>query len=401
MATTSTVPDNLRAYRLPSIDLLRGLIVVIMALDHVRDFTMAGAMQDPTTDPHASAALFFTRWITHFCAPVFIFLAGTSAGLMTGRRTPAQLGRFLLGRGLWLLLVEVLVVSSAITLAPFTGGNEAGQVVVIIQTLSAIGVGMIVLSVAQWLGTGFCLSAGLLIVLGHNLLDGVWPQNGFGDPQLPLWAALHTSMRYRIGMFDLILIYPFLPWTGVMLTGFGSATLFRLDAAERNRLLCRIGMAMIAAFVLLRGLDLYGDPRHWQAVPGDLSRDVINFLNTSKYPPSLDYLLMTLGPAALLCAIADRLRGWLADTLIMFGKVPFAFYVTHFYLAHGLGLLIGLTEGYSLPQILQGRHHVADAGVSLVGVYLVWIVVVALLYPLCRWVAGVKARSHAWWLSYV
>jgi len=396
----SAGPDQ-RAYRLSSIDMLRGLIIVIMALDHVRDFTMTGAVIDPMTDPNVSPLLFFTRWISHFCAPVFIFLAGTSAGLMANRKTPAQLAEFLFKRGVWLLFVEIFILSTAISFSPFEFLRPGAHTEFFMQTLTAIGVGMIVLSGAQFLGMRACLMIGALIVLGHNLLDGIWPESTIGRVDAPLWVALHTQMSLTFEHVQFFFIYPVLPWSGVMLLGFGSAGLFRKLPDYRNEQLFKIGLGLIAAFIILRAFDVYGDAHKWSIQPDGLLKTLMNFLNTTKYPPSLLYLLMTLGPAALLCSYADHFKGWLKDTLVMYGRVPFAFYVVHFYLAHTVAVAIGMTQGYSFSEMTSFGHTPEHAGLHLGGVYLAWIAVVVILYPFCRWVAAVKARRSDWWLSYL
>src|SRR5512141_1325084 len=232
-------PDA-RAYRLSSIDMLRGLAIVIMAIDHVRDFFLAGATQDPMADPNISPALFATRWITHFCAPVFVLLAGTSAGLMTARKSRAQLGRFLFVRGCWLIFVEWFVISTAWTFAP--GGLDVfgGRVVVVMQVIWAIGASMVVLAGAQFLGRGTCLAIGLTIVCGHNLLDGTWPVVGLFELGAPLWVALHSQMATAVGPFMFIFIYPLLPWVGVLLLGNGSARVLESPAPDRRALLLRV-----------------------------------------------------------------------------------------------------------------------------------------------------------------
>jgi uncharacterized membrane protein len=389
-----------RGYRLTSIDMVRGLIIVVMALDHVRDFTMLGGTQDPMSDPHVGPALFFTRWVTHFCAPVFVFLAGTSAGLMTARKTPRQLASFLLARGTWIVFIEVTVLSLAFTFAPFGGPETGGRTVIILQTLYAIGGSMIVLAAAQFLGRRTCLVLGLLVVLGHNALDFVWPARDALGPAPPLWVSLHTSMRRTTDHFVIFFGYPLLPWVGVMLTGFGAAALFEKAPADRDRLLQRIGLGGVAAFVLLRVANVYGDPRDWHVHDPGVAATVMSFFNANKYPPSLVYLLMTLGPAAILCAHADRFHGWLKDTLVMYGRAPFAFYIAHFYLAHSLAVLLGEVEGFSWHQMVS-LSTPDGFGVRLPGVYAIWVLVVVLLYPLCRWVAAVKARRKDWWLSYL
>lgn len=391
-----------RAHRLENIDLLRGLVIVIMAIDHVRDFFLAGTMQDPTSDPNVPPAVFLTRWITHFCAPVFVLLAGTSAGLMAARKTPFELGRFLLARGLWLVAIEWFVISTLFTFSP--GGLAAfgGLTLVPLQVIWAIGASMIVLGALQFLGRDACLALGLAIVLGHNLLDAWWPVHAIEDTGVPLWVGLHSQMSFTAGPFLFLVAYPVLPWIGVMLVGFGIARVFEQPPARRDALLARLGLALIAAFVLLRALDAYGDPNPWIVQPGGAIATAIDFLNVTKYPPSLAFLLMTLGPAVLLCAYADRIRGRVRGVLLTFGRVPFAFYVAHFALIHALSIAYGALQGFEPRQFLTIFFaYPAGYGTSLAGVYLVWALVIALLYPFCRWMATVKARRRDWWLSYL
>ena len=399
----SAAPVDQRAYRLSSIDMVRGLIIVIMAIDHVRDMVLAGATQDPMTDPNVPVAVFFTRWVTHFCAPVFVLLAGVSAGLMSSRRSQSQLSTFLLTRGLWLLAVEGVLISTSATFSPRGLPEMGGSTVIILQVIWAIGASMIVLAGAQWLGRRACLWLGLAIVLGHNLLDPVWPASAALDQKTwPLWVSLHSQMAIQVGPFLFIVIYPVLAWIGVMLVGFGSSPLFELPEARRNTLLLRTGLAITAAFVVLRAIDVYGDPNGWQQQPGGLVSTALDFLNTTKYPPSLDFLLMTWGPAAILCALADRVPRAVSNVLVTYGRVPFAFYVPHFYLIHVIAIGIGVMQGFTVAQIATlFFFYPKGFGVGLPGVYLVWFVVIVLLYPFCRWVAGVKARRRDWWLSYL
>jgi uncharacterized membrane protein len=391
-----------RAYRLTSVDMLRGLVVVIMALDHVRDFVLVSVVQDPMSDPSISPALFFTRWITHFCAPVFVLLAGVSAGLMAARKNPSTLAAFLAKRGAWIVLIEVTVLSTALTFCPLGLAQLDGRILVVLQVLWAIGASMIVLAGAQFLGRHTCLLIGAGIVLGHNLLDSFWPaSNLFGVGSSP-WVALHAQMSRVIGPFQITFVYPLLPWIGVMLLGFGAAGIFEQGPEKRNSQLLGIGLTLVAGFILLRTFDRYGDPREWHRQAAAFLASTMSFLNTTKYPPSLLFLLMTLGPAAIVCAYADRFRGWLKDTLVMYGRVPFAFYIAHFYLAHALAVLIGLCQGYTVKQMMTFfAFNPKGFGLTLPGVYGVWLLVIALLYPLCRWVAAVKARRTDWWLSYL
>jgi uncharacterized membrane protein len=393
--------SDLRTYRLTSIDMLRGLVIVIMAIDHVRDAFLTGTTQDPTTDPNVSPSLFFTRWITHYCAPVFVTLAGTSAGLMTSRKSPAALSTFLVTRGIWLVFVEMAIVSTATTLSPGGIPELDGRVLIIMQVIWAIGASMIVLAGLQWLGRRACLALGIAILVGHNLLDGVWPATQMLAPA-PLWTALHSQSAQTPGPFMVLMVYPLLPWIGVMLFGFGIAPLFERTPERRDRLLLRAGIIMIAAFVVLRTVALYGDPNPWQTQPAGPVATIIDLLNTTKYPPSLLFLLMTLGPAAILCSIADRMRGPIKDALVMFGRVPFAFYVAHVYLIHLMSIALGAAQGFSPGQFLTPFiFYPKGYGVGLLGMYVAWAILIALLYPCCRWVAGIKARRKDWWLSYL
>jgi uncharacterized membrane protein len=372
-----------------------------MAIDHTRDFFHAGAAIDPMGDANVSLPLALTRWITHFCAPVFVLLSGTSAGLMVARKSPGELCTFLLSRGLWLILVEIFVISTCITFAP--GGIEqfGGRTLVFMQVIWAIGASMVVLAFAQFLGRKACLVAGALIVLGHNALDASWPAPDLMDTQSPWWVALHASMSRTVGPFHLMFLYPLLPWIGVMLLGFGVSSLFEREPRDRDTALLKWGVAITAAFLVLRLVDAYGDPNPWQ----DHARGVatfIDFLNTTKYPPSLQFLAMTLGPAAIFCAYADRMQGFVKNAFVTFGRVPFAFYVAHFFLLHALSVLLGVMQGFGAQQMMTfPLFYPQGYGVTLLAVYAVWAAVVIALYPFCRWMAGVKTRSRAWWLSYV
>lgn len=399
----NTSSSDQRAYRLSAIDALRGLAIVIMAIDHVRDFFLFGAEQDPMNNPNISVAIFATRWITHFCAPVFVLLAGTSAGLMTARKSPAELASFLFKRGLWLLLVECVVISTAMTFAPLGVKDVGGLTMVILQVISAIAISMMLLAGFQFMGRRACFVMGAVIIAGHNLLDYVWPVSQMFDQQTwPLWVALHLQMSRTVGPFMIFFSYPILPWLGVMLLGFGIAGVFELSAERRNTILLRSGFVLLAAFLIIRALDVYGDPNHWQRQPVGIIATVMDFLNTTKYGPSLLFLLMIYGPAAILCAKADRFTGFIKDALVMFGRVPFAFYVAHFFLIHALSILLGIFQGFSASQFFTiFLFYPKGYGLSLPGVYGVWMLVIVMLYPFCRWVAGVKARRRDWWLSYL
>ena len=259
---------------------------------------------------------------------------------------------------------------------------------------------MVVLAAAQFLGRPVCLIIGLAIVGGHNLLDAVWPVTRL-DQEGPLWAALHSQVGYGAGPFLLVFAYPLLPWIGVMLLGFGTSSVFDEAPGRRNARLVAYGLAAAAVFLALRAAGVYGDPNPWD-VHGGATRTLIDFLNTTKYPPSLLFLLMTLGPAAVLCAFADRVPDAMKQPLIVFGRVPFAFYVAHLYLIHALCVGLGILQGFDARQLMTIMFLFPKGyGLGLPGVYLVWLVAIATLYPLCRWMASLKSRRRDWWLSYV
>jgi uncharacterized membrane protein len=391
-----------RSYRLSAIDMIRGLVIVIMAIDHVRDNFFAGALQDPTSDPNVIAGVFATRWITHFCAPVFVLLAGTSAGLMATRKSANELGRFLFIRGAWLIFVEMVIISTAVTFAPGGIPELGGQVIIIMQVIWAIGASMIALSLLQRMGRRACLVLGVAIVAAHNLLDSFWPASKLFDEQWPIWVSLHGPMAMRAGPYLFVFTYPLIAWIGVMSLGFGFSELFAWPEERRNKILVRAGIAMTAAFLVLRVFDGYGDPNHWQSQQAGLTATVIDFFNTTKYPPSLLFLLMTLGPAAMLCGVADKITGVVKESLVMFGRVPFAFYVAHFYLIHMLSVILGRLQGFGFRQMMTVfLFYPKGYGVGLAGVYVAWALVIAILYPYCRWVARVKAQRRDWWLSYL
>jgi len=395
-------PSDRRSYRLSSLDILRGLVIVVMALDHVRDFVMTAAVQDPTADPSSSPLLFATRWITHFCAPTFVFLAGTSAGLMAMRKSSTELATFLLTRGLWLIALEILVITPAWTFAPTGVGGFGGHIYIALQVIWVIGASMVLLAGFQFLGRRACLLIGAVILLGHNLLDGFWPAASTTTHTAGAWAALHSRQLYEVGLFRIFFSYPLLPWIGIMFVGYGAAAVFELPEPRRRAQLVRIGVGLVIAFIVVRAVNVYGDPNRWNPDAGSTTAAVMSFLGTTKYPPSLLFILMTLGPAAIACAFIDRLYGPIRNALMTLGRAPLAFYIAHLYLIHTAAILLGVAQGFEARQFLTHYRFFPEGfGVGLGGVYLIWIAVVVILYPLCSWVAAVKARRKDWWLSYV
>jgi uncharacterized membrane protein len=375
--------------RLSSIDVLRGLVIVIMALDHVRAY-FTDVRFDPLDPSQTNALLYLTRWITNLCAPTFILLAGVSAYLMSRRTTKPALTRSLVTRGLWLIVLEWTVVTYAWT---FSFRYEMGA---ILQVIWAIGVSMIVLGLLVRLPVRVVGAIGLAICVGHNLLDSV-PPEAFGEFAW-LWKVLHV----KAGPTGIAFIYyPLVPWVGLMAVGYALGKVYDLDSARRAQLLIVLGAGAIVLFVVLRLINTYGDPHPW--VPqADFGRTVMAFMNVQKYPPSLDYLLATVGPALLLLAWFERTRGWLAEILQTFGRVPLFFYVLHIALAHLAAGLLAMSLGFG-TDVLGGffLSFPPTWGVGLGGVYAAWLFVIATLYPACLWFADLKARRRDWWLYYL
>lgn len=389
----SDAPIATKVARLDSIDLMRGIVIVLMALDHVRDFFHARAWTiDPVNADQTDPALFLTRFVTHFCAPTFVFLAGTSAFLQRERKDAPALSGFLLTRGLWLILLEITVLNFAWNM-PF------GPYALGLQVIWAIGVSMIVLAGLVRLPVPAVLAIGVLIVAGHNLLDPVVPAE-FGA-LAPLWLAAHEGGPLFGGV--VFFVYPLLPWIGIMALGYGLGGVFRMAPERRARVLIGLGLAMLTAFAVLRGFNLFGDPRPWSERP-ELLRSTFDLFNVQKYPPSLAYVLVTLGPVFVLLPFLERAKGAVADFFLAFGRVPLFAYVMHVFLAHGLAIALayaigrqpwGITTGFVNPSVLEGW------GYSLPVVYAVWALVILMLWPLCRWFAEIKRTRRDWWLSYL
>ncbi|MBA2432895.1 MAG: DUF1624 domain-containing protein [Chthoniobacterales bacterium] len=391
--------------RLDSLDLLRGWIMIFMALDHVRDFFHADVFAfGPQNLDRTNAALFFTRWITHFCAPVFCFLAGTGAFLSLSRgKTRGQLSYFLLTRGLWLLVLELTWIQLSWTFN-FASILEPGGAV-----LWMLGWSMIALAALLHLPLWAVAAFGVVMIAGHNLLDPIVPQQ-LGRLS-GLWTVLHEGGLVRILPNVVFYVaYPLVPWIGVMAAGFAFGTIVKRERAERRPLLLWLGVALTLAFVAIRLTNVYGDPQPWTPHARGALFTFLSFLNVEKYPPSFLFLLMTLGPSLVALWLFDRKQGRLAQPVITIGRVPLFFYLLHLPLIHILALLysyatFGHASGLFVvpPFWAEGETRALypeNYGYGLAGVYVVWVITVLLLYPLCVWFAKLKQRRRDAWLSY-
>jgi uncharacterized membrane protein len=395
------IPTATRA-RIASIDLLRGLIMIIMALDHVRDYFHADSLiYSPTDLSKTTGILFFTRWITHYCAPLFMFLSGTSASFVGERKTIPELSSFLLKRGIWLIFLEFTVVRLGWYFNLFA--HEFDFIVI-----WALGFSMVVLGLLVRMPRKFILVFGLLLVFGHNLLDTVRVSGG-GIGSF-LWSLVHVPNFVPWHGYLITTIYPVVPWIGVMALGYCLGSLYTggFPAERRRPVLLWLGFAAIALFIVIRYINHYGDPSPWKARPSALFT-VLSFINTSKYPPSLLYLLMTLGPALLFLAWSESAKGWFSRQVMIYGRVPMFYYILHIYLLHLIAVFATTFCGHSPgDMILDHFIGLADAprlngyGFSLGVTYAVWAFVVLALYLPCRWYDRYKrAHKEKWWLSYI
>ena len=412
MATTTAVnlpaatpivhPAASRAPRIESIDLLRGIVMIIMALDHARDyFNRSAYLFDPTDLQHTTVALFFTRWVTHFCAPVFMLLSGISAWLYGRKNGRPAAAFFLLTRGLWLIIAELLIVTLGWTFNLHYG-------IFILQVIWAFGISMIVLSGLLYARRGVLLAVALLLIAGHDALDGIHV-SGSGFPAI-LWSFLHVQAGFTAGRFNFFIGYPILPWIGLIALGYWFGELYHpdRDPTERRRLLSRLGWGAIGLFILLRAVDGYGDPSPW-SIQRNLVYTVLSFINVSKYPPSLLYILLTIGPALIFLSVAERPLTAVTRPLALVGRVPMFYYLVHIYFLHAMAVVAAAVSGFppaamvNLTNWVTANPQLKGYGFGLDIVYAVWIGTVIVLYPLCRWFDRYK-RSHAAqqiWLSYL
>lgn len=382
--------------RLDSVDFLRGAVMVIMALDHVRDF-FSYYRFDPLDLAQTNTVLFMTRWVTHFCAPVFVFLAGTGAFLSGSRgKTKPELAKFLLTRGLWLIFLELTVIR-------FGWLFNVDYTLSFGQVIWTIGASMVVLSGLIFLSIRTITIFGVVMIVLHNSFDKITAaQMGiFGWP----WQIIHEGgvVNFAPNYFY-IALYPLVPWIGVMAAGYGFGSLLLLDEPARRRILVRLGIGMIVAFVVIRASNLYGDHIPW-TVQNSFLFTVFSFIKCEKYPPSLLYLLMTLGPAIAILPFMERIKGKVGSFFITFGRVPMFYYILHIYLIHALAIVAAYFTVHDVRFLFTNNAPPGSwpnsFGFNLAIVYLVWLAVVLSLYPACRWFADVKRRRKDVWLSYL
>jgi len=389
----TTIPKT----RIQSIDLLKGLVMVIMALDHTRDyFHYSAFFFDPTDPTQTTAPIFFTRFITHFCAPAFSFLAGLSA-FMIGKRKPLnELSSFLVKRGLWLVFVEIIIISFGWKFDPQF--RHVG-----LQTIWSLGISMIVLAGLIHLPKNAILAFSIVIIFGHNLLDTIHFDGSY------LWAMLHERQKFEFAEGHTVAFaYSLLPWIAVMSFGycFGSLYETAFDSEKRKRILNRIGIGCWMLFLILVAINKYGDLVHWTNY-GFNTKTVMSIFNVTKYPPSLLYLLITLGGTLIFLANAEKPKGKVVAFFCVFGRVPFFYYIIHIYLIHLFAAFAAKLTGFGwqalvLPTFITRVEALKGYGFTLITVYGVWILVIALLYPVCKKFDHYKqAHKEKWWLSYL
>ena len=382
------------ALRLDAIDLLRGFVIVLMVLDHARDFLHAKAFVFSATDlTQTTPLLFMTRWITHLCAPTFVFLAGVSIFLQRANgKSPAELSKFLLTRGLWLILLELTVVSF---------GFNWGPPLAFMQVIWAIGASMVLMAAVVRLPAAGILALGAAILILQPLIAGQVDARSLGGWAIPWFLTMQPGPTLFMRGF---IPYPAIPWFGIMCVGYGLGFIFRQEPEQRRRSVLALALSLLAAFVVLRAINGYGDPAPW-AVQSSAVMTVLSFINVSKYPPSLMYALLTLGTSMLLFLVLDRLAAPLQKFLLAFGRTSLFTYLLHVYLVHGMALLVGVIAGipagyyFDFLGKIEGGN--GGQGFGLAAVYAAWFAVLLLLYPFSAWFAAVKRRRRDRWLSYL
>ncbi|MBS1773202.1 MAG: DUF1624 domain-containing protein [Bacteroidetes bacterium] len=379
--------------RIVSIDILRGIIMVIMALDHTRDF-FSNYHYDPLDLEHTTTAMFLTRWITHFCAPVFVFFAGTSSFLSFNRgKTKKEAAWFLLSRGIWLIILEFTIIRIGWMF-------NVDYTHLIVQVIWAIGWSMIVLSGLIFLPYQLILCFGLVVVFGHNALDNIHAEN-IGQ-NAGWWNVLHEmGLIHLTDNVSLFVIYPLIPWIGVMALGYCFGKVFTKPEQDRNMWLYSIGIAAVVLFIITRYINVYGDMHHW-VKQDTILKTILSFIDCTKYPPSLLYLLMTLGPAILLLPMLEKWTNKISGFFLVFGRVPMFYYILHIYLIHIVAIIVAMTQSLPVSYFTEDMFAPKPGwGFGLTGVYLFWFLIVGILYFPCRWFMKIKLSHKKWWLSYL
>ena len=375
--------------RIASIDITRGLVMVIMALDHVRDFMHTTSMShDPTNLQTTTTLLFMTRWITHLCAPTFVFLSGISAYISFKKNNNiSESRRFLLKRGLWLVILEFTFINFALWF-------DIHFRFMIMEVISAIGLSFIVLALMLRLPSRIIGGTGLLIIFCHNLLQAV------AIPSAPV-AQFFSSILFRPSLmqvspgFSFFTAYPLIPWLGIMLTGFACGELFELPAEKRNKIFLKISLAVLSLFVIIRYINIYGDPAHWSEQKSSLFT-LLTFINVTKYPPSLLFTLLFLGIAFLVLFVSEKINNRFTEILSVYGKVPLFYFVIHLFIIHSLLFVMLFIQGTEGKDMLFGAFNngrpKTGVGVELPLIYLIWLSVVILFYPVCKWYGNYKSE---------
>lgn len=386
--------------RIASIDLMRGIVMIIMALDHTREFFHADAQVfSPTDLSQTTTVLFFTRWITHFCAPTFVFLSGISAGISRKRKSNKELSWFLFTRGLWLVILEATVIRFGFTFNLYYD-------VTFFQVIYTLGASMMVLSLLVFLPQKVVLIIGLALIFGHDALNLIrlTPQDSGYVP----WTLLQQPGFISIdGSHGIFVIYPLIPWLGIMLAGYGVARLYTdVSAEKRKKILLYSGLITIALFMVIRFANIHGPLDAW-SVQKNSWFTFLSFINCTKYPVTLLFTLMILGPVLVILLVAEKAKGWFAEKATVIGRVPLFYFIIHFYILHVAALVIHLiVSGKSISEIdfhlSAGLGGIAPGvGYSLIWTYVAWITLIIVMYPICKWYNNYKSRHTHWWLSYL
>ena len=400
----------LKSKRIESIDILRGIVMIIMCLDHTRDYYQdIGAAGWPMDINTTTPALFFTRYITHFCAPIFVFLSGLSVYLQSKRKTKKELTIFLFTRGLWLIVLEIV-------LNNFLWRFDITYNTIVFQVIWAIGASMVVLAGLIHLRKHILLVLGIIIVAGHNLINvfkldiqtNPYYSDTFSDF---LWCLFHQNGGIEVGESHRFfrIDYPMLPWLGIMILGycFGQLYTKNFAPAKRQKYLLSIGFSMLLLFVILRTFNLYGDPEWWFDGQLPFFKSLVTFLGITKYPPSLHYALITIGVCLISLSLLEKAKNKVTDFLLVFGRVPLFFYFLHIGVIHLSSMLLMPLNGRSMYDSIRNYENYLNRtegylGTDLLGVYIAWIIIIAALYyPCLKYMQYKTKHPEKKWLSYL